>query len=125
MTPERMQKLLADAATSVESFSAGEALQLHNNADVVFLDVREDHERSMGFIDPSLHKTLGSLLAACEAGQADTLKLPSDKQLIVYCATGVRSLLAAKLLQDQGVTNVANISGGIQAWLQVGGSVAV
>jgi len=49
--------------------------------------------------------------------------LTSADELILYCNLGWRSALAAKTLQDMGVTNVAHIGGGIEAWRDKGGPV--
>jgi hydroxyacylglutathione hydrolase len=43
-------------------------------------------------------------------------ELPRDRPLIVYCAGGYRSSIAASLLQRQGFTEVSEIAGGITAW---------
>ena len=47
-------------------------------------------------------------------------KLPSKNQpILVYCTKGGRGLLAGKLLQEMGYSNVRNIKGGIKAWMKV------
>ena len=43
-------------------------------------------------------------------------ELPKDRPLLVYCAGGYRSSIAASLLQQQGFTQVSEIAGGIAAW---------
>ena len=43
-------------------------------------------------------------------------ELPKDRPLIVYCAGGYRSSIAASLLQQQGFTQVSEIAGGLAAW---------
>ena len=40
---------------------------------------------------------------------------------MIYCASGGRSALAAKTLQDMGYSEVANLTGGFQAWTEAGG----
>jgi len=42
--------------------------------------------------------------------------LPKDRPLLVYCAGGYRSSIAASLLQGSGFTSVGEIAGGISAW---------
>ncbi len=49
--------------------------------------------------------------------------LSSADRLVLYCNLGWRSALAAKSLQDMGFTNVAHISGGLEAWKDEGGPV--
>ena len=46
----------------------------------------------------------------------------SGKRLILYCGSGTRSALAGKTLCDMGLSNLVNLAGGVQAWLQAGGS---
>jgi rhodanese-related sulfurtransferase len=43
-------------------------------------------------------------------------ELPKDRPLIIYCAGGYRSSMAASLLQREGFTQVSEIAGGIAAW---------
>ena len=45
-----------------------------------------------------------------------TSELPADRPLLVYCAGGYRSSIAASLLQRHGFTQVSEIAGGITAW---------
>jgi rhodanese-related sulfurtransferase len=49
--------------------------------------------------------------------------LSTADELILYCNLGWRSALSAKTLQDMGVTNVAHLGGGIEAWRDHGGPV--
>lgn len=48
----------------------------------------------------------------------------SDKKLILYCATGMRSALAAQRLQELGLQRIAHVGGGITAWKAANGPVA-
>ena len=50
-------------------------------------------------------------------------ELGSGKRLVVYCASGGRSALAAKTLKDMGIGNVTNMLGGFTAWQQAGGKI--
>ena len=50
-------------------------------------------------------------------------ELGSGKRLVVYCASGGRSALAAKTLKDMGIDKVANMLGGFTAWQQQGGKI--
>jgi rhodanese-related sulfurtransferase len=43
-------------------------------------------------------------------------ELPTDRPLLVYCAGGYRSSIAASILQQQGFTQVSEIAGGMTAW---------
>lgn len=77
----------------------------------LLLDVREDYERAMASITPSLHIPLGQL-----AHRLD--ELPRDQALLVYCHAGVRSEQAGRLLLEAGFTQVRHLRGGIAAWME-------
>ena len=53
----------------------------------------------------------------CTAGLSD---VPRDRPLVVFCAGGYRSSIAASLLQRDGFTNVSELAGGIAAWEAAG-----
>jgi rhodanese-related sulfurtransferase len=82
------------------------------NDDVVVLDVREDHERAESYIAPSIHIPLGDL--SLRAGE-----LPTDRPLLVYCHSGVRSAMAVDALRAAGY-EATNVGGGIAAWEAAG-----
>ena len=50
-------------------------------------------------------------------------ELASGKRLVVYCASGGRSALAAKTLKDMGIGRVANMLGGFNGWKQAEGKI--
>lgn len=76
------------------------------------LDVRDDWERALGAISPSLHVPLAAL------GDADLAALDPTRPLVVYCAGGVRSAKALPLLRKRhGLHSVRNLRGGFKAWV--------
>ena len=79
----------------------------------VAIDVRAPAERAKKSIDDTLHIPLNHL--AERMGEA-----PDDKALLVFCAGGYRSSMAASLLQRQGFKEVSEIAGGITAWEAAG-----
>jgi hydroxyacylglutathione hydrolase len=81
--------------------------------DAVMVDVRGRDEHIERHIPTSVLLPMGSV-----AGRLD--QLPRDRQLIVYCDTGVRSQIVASLLQNHDYENVLNLAGGIDAWQQAG-----
>lgn len=76
---------------------------------VVLLDVREPFEREQAEITPSLHIPMREV-----AGR--TSEIPRDKEIVVYCHGGSRSMMVAAYLENHGFPTVANLSGGIDAW---------
>jgi rhodanese-related sulfurtransferase len=73
------------------------------------IDVRAPREREQKHIDGSLSIPLNRLVGNLET-------LPKNRPLLVYCAGGYRSSLAASLLQNAGFDSVGEIAGGIAAW---------
>ena len=118
-------ELLREANAAVEQVSADEARSLVGNGDVQFVDAR-----SVPTIDcPPEGKIPGAVHAPRERlefyadPQSPTHKpeLASGKRLVVYCASGARSALAAKTLKDMGIGRTANLLGGFKAWKESGG----
>jgi len=77
------------------------------------IDVRSPRERAEKWIAGTAHKPLNSL-------RTNTLALPRDQPLLVFCAGGYRSSMAASLLQRDGFTNVSELAGGMAAWEAAG-----
>ena len=73
------------------------------------VDVRTPGERSQKSVAGSVGIPLSQLAERAK-------ELPKDRPLIVYCAGGYRSSIAASLLQQQGFTQVSEIAGGLAAW---------
>ncbi len=83
--------------------------------DFVLLDVRDDDEYREGYIPDALHVTRGMLEFSIENYVPDR-----DKKIIIHCAAGLRSLLAAKSLREMGYTDTASMAGGYRAWTAAG-----
>lgn len=90
-------------------------LKATQRGQVLLVDVREDAERLEKRIDfmPQCHVPLGAIkyfdLRALS-------KLSRSQQLVCYCNSGRRSLIATLFLLTAGFTNVKSLAGGIQAW---------
>ena len=80
----------------------------HANSPLV-IDVRNPGERTRKYIDGSESMPLNHLVEKSAA-------LPRDREVLVYCAGGYRSSIAASLLQRAGFHRVAEIAGGLAAW---------
>jgi glyoxylase-like metal-dependent hydrolase (beta-lactamase superfamily II)/rhodanese-related sulfurtransferase len=102
-----------DLMTSTERLSAQVASERLGAAPPdrgpVLVDVRTPGERKQKRIAGSLSFPLNHLAERAA-------ELPSDRPLLVYCAGGYRSSIAASLLQRHGFTDVGEIAGGIAAW---------
>lgn len=83
------------------------------------LDVREPAEYEAMHIANSINVPRGILETACEWGFDDTIPAlvqARDKEVIVICRSGNRSLLAAKRMQEMGYTNVISLQTGLRGW---------
>ena len=89
------------------------AQRLASSQPPLAIDVRSPGERAEKWIADTAHKPLNSLRTAA-------LTLPRDRPLLVFCAGGYRSSMAASLLQRDGFTNVSELAGGIAAWEAAG-----
>jgi len=93
-----------------ERLSAPFAAELLSSSEPpVVVDVRGQREREQKHIGGSLSLPLNHLVESMKT-------LPKDRPLLVYCAGGYRSSIAASLLQSSGFENVGEIAGGIAAW---------
>ena len=81
----------------------------------VLIDVRERSEFDQGYIPSAIHLSKGFLELQIEGLVPDR-----STPLTLYCAGGVRSLLAARTLQEMGYTDVESMAGGFGAWKQRG-----
>ena len=110
--------LLAEAEAEVETVPVEQALSLHGQDGVVFVDLRDPREiQREGRIPGSFHCPRGMLefWVDPESPYAKPV-FAEPKRFIFYCASGWRSALAAKTVQDMGLPNVAHVDGGYTAW---------
>jgi glyoxylase-like metal-dependent hydrolase (beta-lactamase superfamily II)/rhodanese-related sulfurtransferase len=99
----------ADLTATTERVSAPVAAERLKHGEAVLVDVRTPHEREQKHIDGSVSLPLNHLVERV----AD---LPTDRPLLIHCAGGYRSSIAASLLQRLGFTRVSEVAGGIAAW---------
>ncbi len=118
-------QLIGEALAEISSISVDEALALVDGGDAVFVDVRERAEHDAGAIAGAVAAPRGFLeFVADPTSPMHNAALSSGKRLVIYCASGGRSALATKTLQDMGYSEVANLTGGFQAWTEAGGPTA-
>jgi len=91
--------------------------QLASPEPPIVVDVRTEREWSEQRIDDSLNIPLSRLAERLD-------ELPRDRPLVVHCASGYRSAIAASLLQREGFARVADLVGGIAAWETVAADAA-
>ncbi len=89
------------------------------NASPVLLDIREPYEFEILHIKGSLNVPRGILELACDYGYDDTipeLVTARDKEVIVICRSGHRSVLAAHTMQIMGYKSVKSLKTGVKGW---------
>ncbi|MFG3043195.1 rhodanese-like domain-containing protein [Streptomyces sp. NPDC048330] len=109
--PEDALTALADEVAPASRMTAARLRTALAGEDApVVVDVRTCGEREAnGFIDSALHIPLSEL-------PARSAELPTDRPLVLHCAGGHRSSIAASLLRHRGFTDVSDILGGYAAW---------
>ena len=109
--------LIEESKTRIKEVDSAQAMALHERGDVVFLDCRDQPEVNLGRIPRAVHISRGNLETKVEA------VVPRDAEVVIYCASGNRSALAADMMQQLGYTNVASLAGGIRGWAEAGGEI--
>jgi sulfur-carrier protein adenylyltransferase/sulfurtransferase len=111
-------QLVSEAKSKIREVTPGEAMQMQGDgAPVVFLDVRDLPEVNLGKIPGAVHVSRGNLETKIEAA------VPRDARVVIYCASGNRSALAAVTMQEMGYSDVRSLSGGIRGWAAAGGDI--
>jgi rhodanese-related sulfurtransferase len=119
MTPFKTgSDLIEESRMRIKEVTPTEAMRLsEEDPSIVYLDVREPNEWNLGRIPGSLFIARGNLESRLEA------TIPREKKIIVYCARGNRSALAADTMQQMGYGDVASMSQGFIGWVDAGGEV--
>jgi rhodanese-related sulfurtransferase len=122
--PTSVKELLAAANASVPKISPQDASALMKGGNVLVVDVRDGTElHATGKIPGATHVSRGMIeFRADPESPAHDKSFSRDKTVLVYCASGGRSALAGKALQDLGYRDVRNL-GGFKDWVESGGAV--
>ena len=124
MPTKDLNSLLKDANSVVKRLSFEESMNLINNSETVIIDVREESEvYNLGIIKNAIHIPRGLIEFKLSPNSPNNpVLINDDTNILVYCAGGYRSALAAKSLLDLGFKNVYNL-GGFQEWVESGGEI--
>ena len=119
-----LKELLIEANDLVKRLSYDESVDLISNTQTVIIDVREESEvYNLGLIKNAVHIPRGLIEFKLSPNSPNNPVLIDDNtNILVYCAGGYRSALAAKSLLDLGFKNVYNL-GGFQEWVESGGEI--
>ena len=121
--PKKTVGQMVDAAkTRIENLSIEQLEAEMARGDVQVLDIRDVRERrKLGFIPGSTHVPRGMLEFWLDpTSHYYSGKVDPTKRIIVYCAGGQRSALAADVLREMGFPSVAHLEPGFTGWAEAG-----
>jgi rhodanese-related sulfurtransferase len=122
MTLTTAAHLIAAAKARIENLSPAAVAGEVAGGEVLLVDIREAEERAQhGSIPGAIHTARGMLEFAADPTSAYYHPaFDPGARIILYCASGGRSALAADMLQLLGYTRMAHLDGGLKAWLAAG-----
>lgn len=114
-------EMVSAAKAEIENLAPSDVAAELESEQVVLVDVREPNETVEGVIAGAVLAPRGMLEFHADSTTPYHLDvLAPDRRVIVYCAAGSRSALAARTLQELGYRNVAHLDGGFKAWVDEG-----
>ena len=115
-------EMVAEARQKVENLTVEETARECESGEALLVDIREPGERAKeGAIPGAMEAPRGMLeFWADPSSPYHREKLSPDRRIILHCAAGGRSALAAATLQEMGYERVAHLDGGIRAWKEAG-----
>ena len=118
-------QLVADARQRVENLAPEQVSAELAGGQATLVDLREPNERTQtGAIPGAIHAARGMLEFYADPNSPyHRPELDPSRRVILYCASGGRSALAADLLMSMGYRSVAHLDGGIKAWREAGYAV--
>mgnify|MGYP001198956309 FL=1 len=121
MTVKSIQTLVSEAMQEIKTINADEAFKMVEDNNCNLIDIREARElEKTGSVENSVHISRGMLEIFLDPNSVffQKGKLDPNKEMILFCAGGVRSALAVKALQNMGYEKVSHIEGGFGAMSQ-------
>lgn len=118
MNIKSSQTLVAEALGEIKTISTDEAHKMSNEDKCNLIDIRDIRElEKEGRVENSNHIPRGMLefWLDPESPYFKEGRLDMNKEMVLFCAGGMRSALAAKTLKDMGFENVSHIDGGFGA----------
>ena len=123
MNIKSSQVLVEEAKKSIETLSSEDVKKLYDQGEITLIDVRDIREIwKEGTIENSKHIPRGMLefWLDPQSSYYNSNKIKDVKKMVLFCALGFRSALAAKSLVDMGFKNVAHVDGGFDALKNAG-----
>jgi rhodanese-related sulfurtransferase len=117
---KKFNQLVAESAKNItEIFPWDLEERLNENPSLLLLDIREPYEFEAMHIKNSFNVPRGVLETACEWNYEETvaqLVESRDKEIVVACRSGNRSVFACEVMQKLGYKNVASLKTGLRGW---------
>ncbi|HEY8852533.1 MAG TPA: rhodanese-like domain-containing protein [Gemmatimonadaceae bacterium] len=118
MAQKTGEDLIEEAKRQIEEVTPEQVREMQARGDrVVYLDVREPNEWNLGRLPQAVHLPRGNLETKVEG------LIDRDQRVVIYCARGNRSALAALTMKQMGYEHVASMARGFQGWADVNGEV--
>lgn len=112
------EQIIGDAKARIREYTPADVMDMQKRGDAItLLDVRELPEVNLGKIPNAIHISRGRLEQNIEAA------VPRDANVVIYCANGNRSALAAATLLDMGYERVSSMASGFNGWTAANGDV--
>jgi len=122
MAAKSATDLVKEAKQQIENLSPQQVQEEISNGKATLIDIRESEElKQNGQIPGSVHAPRGMLEFYADSSLPyHKPEFDKSKRIILHCASGGRSALAASTLQQMGYENVAHLDGGLKAWKEAG-----
>ena len=118
MTVKSIQTLVSEAMQEIKTINADDAYKMIEDNECNLIDIREARElEKTGSVENSVHISRGMLEIFLDPNSIyfQKGKLDQNKEMVLFCAGGVRSALAVKALKNMGYEKVSHIDGGFGA----------
>ena len=118
MNVKSIQTLVSEAMQEIKTIDADEAFKMVESQECNLIDIREARElEKTGSVENSVHISRGMLEIFLDPNSVYFQKgqLDQNKEMVLFCAGGVRSALAVKTLKNMGYEKVSHIEGGFGA----------
>ena len=118
MTVKSIQMLVSEAMQEIKTINAEEAFKMVEENSCNLIDIRDARElENTGKVENSVHITRGMLEIYLDPNSALFQQgvLEQNKEMVLFCAGGIRSALAVKALHNMGYEKVSHIEGGFGA----------
>ncbi len=115
-------ELVSEAKQRIENLTVDQAADEVERGDALIVDLREPGERvQQGAIPEAVHAPRGMLEFWADPSSAyHRSEFDPSRRVVLHCASGGRSALAADTLKQLGYTNVAHLDGGLNVWKAAG-----